>query len=369
MKITGIISEYNPFHHGHRYHIDETRKLTDCDVLINVMSGNFVQRGEPAIIDKWKRAKAAIEQGCDLVLELPYTYAVQSSDHFAYGAIETLKLAQIDALVFGSESNDIAQLKHYAKTPYECYKAQQTSGISLSKAMEKVHTRMPSNDILGISYLKALINSSITPYTIQRTNGYHDVDITQKICSATAIRKALANKQNITHATPMYDQLQEPHYIQSYYPYLQTLFCTMSKDILKTYFLVDEGIESLFIKQAHLCTDFDTFLNACISKRYARSSIQRTLMHILTQTTKAEMNTLPRLQHIRVLAFNTTGRTYLHHLKKQEACIISSRFNQIPQPYRDIEIRSTYAYAIPCSLKQRKELALAELQPPIYLAI
>lgn len=367
MIITGIVSEYNPFHYGHRYHIEQTRNTTQCDVLINVMSGNFVQRGEPAIIDKWKRAKVAIEQGCDIVLELPYPFVVQSSDHFASGAIETLKLAGIDSLVFGSESNDIEQLKTYAKVPFSTYKEKQVNGISLAKAMEEVHQRITSNDMLGISYIKAIANSSITPFTIQRTNGYHDTDIKQSISSATAIRQALSKSQSIQHTTPMAKQLTQPIYLKDYYPYIQTYLSTISKDDLKTYFLVDEGIESLLISQARCHNDFEEFMNACISKRYARSSIQRTLLHILTQTKKKEINTLPPLQHIRILAFNERGKQYLHTLKKQEDVCIASRFNQIPEPYRSMELRSTYAYAYPFSSEKRKEVIAAELQAPIYV--
>lgn len=369
MKITGIVSEYNPFHYGHRHHIEQTRKITHCDVLINVMSGNFVQRGEPAITDKWKRAKVAVEQGCDLILELPYPYVVQSSDNFAYGAVETLKLAGIDTLVFGSESNDIERLKTYAKIPFSTYKEKQINGISMAKAMEGVHPRMNSNDMLGISYIKALADSTISPYTIQRTNGYHDTTIEETISSATAIRQALANKQSIQHTTPMAHQLQDAIYLKDYYPYLQTYLRIASKDDIKKHFLVDEGIEALLIRQARAHDIFEDFMNACISKRYARSSIQRTLIHILTQTKKEEINALPKLQHIRVLAFNEQGKRYLHMVKKQENILIASRFNQIPEPYRSIELRSTFAYASPYTADKRKEIIAAELQAPMYIRL
>lgn len=368
MNITGIISEYNPFHNGHRYHIEQTRRIRPCDVLINVMSGNFVQRGEPAIIDKWKRAKEAIQQGCDLVIELPYPFVVQRSDYFAYGAIETLKLAGIDHLVFGSESNDIELLKTYAKTPFSLYKEHQLQGISMAKAMENVHMHMSSNDILGIAYIKALRNSNIIPYTIQRTNNYHDLSVQSTIASASAIRVALQQNISITHVTPMADQIVEPLYLENYYPYLQTVLTTIDKKELRSFFLVDEGIESLLIKQALLHNQFDHFLTSCISKRYTRSSIQRTLIHILTRTKKEEINQLPKLKHMRILAFNTIGKQHLHFLKKKTNVIIASRFNQIPEPFRSMEIRSTNAYSYPFSLEKRKEVRDSELQPPIYVS-
>lgn len=366
MKVTGIVTEYNPFHYGHLHHLQQTRVITGCDVLVNVMSGNFVQRGEPAVCDKWIRAKTAVEQGCDLVLELPYPYVVQRGDIFAAGAVETLKLAGINALVFGSETNDLERLTKLAETSYEDYKEHHTDGVSFAKAMEQVHGAISSNDILGISYIKALKGTGIIPYTIQRTNGYHDHDLAN-ISSATAIRKALDRGDDITAVTPMADELYAPHRMKDYYPYLQSLLSTLSKESLKEIFLVDEGIESLLVTKARSTYEWEEFLDACISRRYARSSIQRTLTHILTATTKQEINVLPPLSHIRVLAFNDTGKKYLKTLK--EKTVISSRFNQIPEPYRSIELRAAYAYAISLPLDKRKEVIDRELQPPVYVRL
>ncbi|MFQ7538541.1 MAG: nucleotidyltransferase family protein [Clostridium sp.] len=124
MRSCGIVTEYNPFHNGHRYHIEQARRVSGCDALLAVMSGNFVQRGECAIVDKWTRAKAAIQAGCDLVIELPYPYVVQRSDIFARQAVALLQLAGIDTLVFGSETTDMQQLHRLADTSYEHYQKQ-----------------------------------------------------------------------------------------------------------------------------------------------------------------------------------------------------------------------------------------------------
>ena len=366
MKVTGIVTEYNPFHYGHLHHLRQTRSLTNCDVLINVMSGNFVQRGEPAVCDKWTRAKTAVIQGCDLVVELPYPYVVQRGDIFAQGAIDTLKLAGIDSLVFGSETNDIERLKEYAKTSYDQYKTAHTDGVSFAKALEQIHGVVSSNDILGISYIKALANTNITPYTIQRTNGYHDQQL-QPISSATAIRAALTQGLAVEEFTPMAKDLTQPHLIADYYPYLQTLLSTISRVELQKYFLVDEGIESLLIRKARTCYTWEEFISECISKRYSRSSIQRTLTHILTHTYKQEINELPPLSHIRILAFNDIGKAYLKSIK--ENVVIASRFKQIPEPYRSIELRATYAYAANLCLEKRKEVIDRELQPPVYVSV
>ena len=115
MQVCGIVTEYNPFHNGHQYHITQARSIRNCDCLIAIMSGNFVQRGEPAIIDKWERAACAVAHGVDIVIELPYPYATQSADIFAQGAIRLLTLANVNHMVFGSECNDIEKLKHLSE--------------------------------------------------------------------------------------------------------------------------------------------------------------------------------------------------------------------------------------------------------------
>lgn len=163
MRSCGIVTEYNPFHNGHRYHIEQARRISGCDALLAVMSGNFVQRGECAIVDKWTRAKAAIQAGCDLVIELPYPYVVQRSDIFARQAVALLQLAGINTLVFGSETTDMQQLHRLADTSYEHYQKQRKNGISMAKTLEMVHGRVASNDILGMAYLRALKDSAIQP--------------------------------------------------------------------------------------------------------------------------------------------------------------------------------------------------------------
>lgn len=367
MKICGIVTEYNPFHNGHAYHIQKAKEATNCDVLIAIMSGNFVQRGECAITDKWARAKAAISAGCDLVIELPYPFVVQRADIFAKHAVDILDIAGINSLVFGSETSDIEHLSKLANTTYEEYQKQRKNGISMAKTLEKIHGKVNSNDILGMAYLRAVTNKNITPIAIQRTNGYHDQDINNTISSATAIRKAIKEGNCISHTTSMSEYLTNPVFMEDYYPYIQTLLLTTSKEELRKRFLVDEGIENLFVKQANIHMDWESFITSCISNRYPRSSIQRSLIHILTQTNKYEIDTLPTCDFLRVLAFNDIGRKHLKHLKKQEIKIAAS-FHQIPQPYRDIFIRITNAYAYAFDTTKRKEIMDSEVQSPIYIS-
>ncbi|MDE6476136.1 MAG: nucleotidyltransferase family protein [Erysipelotrichaceae bacterium] len=365
MHITGIITEYNPFHNGHQYHIQETKKKTNCDLLINVMSGNFVQRGEPAICDKWKRAKKAIEHGCDIVIELPFIYATQSADFFAEAAIQCLQLAGVQDVVFGSETNDLDKLYKLASIQTHDYKHYMKDGLSLIQAYTKQNGNIQPNDILGINYIKYLQSTSIKPYTIQRTNQYHGEDIQNSIASATAIRKAFYNQLPIEHATCMAKELILDFSMKHYYPYIQTLLCTLDKQYLSQLFLMDEGIENHLIKQAKLHQNFDDFLNACISKRYTKSKIRRTLIHLMTQTTKHQVNSLPPLQHLRILAFNDKGRKYLKELKEQVH--IASKFTQIPKEYREMELKAAHVYAYPLNDENKQSILASELQSAIYI--
>ena len=356
MKVCGIVSEYNPFHYGHRYHIQKTKELTHCDILINVMSGHFVQRGEAAIADKWSRAQQAVQEGCDIVIELPYPYAVQSADGFAYGAITSLSLAGVDSIVFGSETNDMDALKQLAS---------QNIPKDPTRSMAQSY-EVKSNDILGIAYLKALKDTSITPYTIQRTNDYHDLEVSDSIASASAIRHHFMNGEDIEHLTPMSNQLMKEVEMNHYFPYLQTLLLTMEPNALSNIFLMEEGLENRMIECAKESTSMKSFVDCCISKRYTRSRIQRTLVHLLTQTSKQMIGDLPKLSHIRILAFNDTGRTYLKELKQRDTRI-ASKFNQIPASYRTLDLKAAAAYGIPFSPQERLALLKKEVSSPLLV--
>lgn len=358
MKICGIVCEYNPFHNGHVYHIRKTREITNCELLICVMSGNAVQRGEFAITDKWTRARAAIEAGCDLVVELPYPYVVQRGDRFAHGALRTLALAGVQELVFGSESNDLRLLQQMAKD-LKKQSAVTQKDISCAKALEDtLNGKLSSNDMLGVFYIQEARQYGIIPHTLQRTNQYHEVSLHSPIASATAIRKAYLEHRSIQDYTPMKSDSFHEHTWNDYYSYLQLLLATTTNDRLASFFLMDEGIENLFKKQIQ-CSTFDDFLSACISKRYTRTKIQRTLMHLLTQTTKAEINALAPISYLRPLAFNAKGQAHLRTLSKQEI-VIASRFKDIPTAYRQLEMRSTIAYAYPFEDIKRQQILQRE---------
>lgn len=363
IKITGIVCEYNPFHNGHILHIKKTRELTEPDVLICVMSGNFVQRGEPAITNKWDRAATAIRHGVDLVVELPFIYATQSADAFAQGSIETLKLLKVDNIVFGSESNDIKKLEELLLIDDDI-SSLKAEGISSAMAYERLYGGLHPNDILGLNYVKHARNNDIEAYTIQRTNSYHNQNMEGSISSATAIRNQIYKHEDYEYGTPMKD-LNDSFKMEHYYPYIKMLLLTTPAKELKKSFLMDEGIENNLIKNCKIADAYEEFLNLCISKRYTKSSIQRTLVHLMNHTYKNDADFLPELNHVRILAFNQKGKDYLHTLK--EDIIIASKFNQIPSPYREMELKATQVYAYPLSVAKQKEMAATELQPPRYI--
>lgn len=368
-NICGIVAEYNPFHNGHQYHIQQARISTQADLVIAVMSGNWVQRGEPAIIDKWTRANVAVKNGVDLVVELPYAFATQSASQFAHGAITLLKELGITRLAFGSECANLDNLIEIANTSISPNNIQEMmqEGTSYPKAYSLLTTQMLPNDILAICYLKEIQGTNITPVLIPRTSSYTS-DALDDICSAYAIRNALRKKQSIIGTTPMEEVLvNEPlHFIGQYYPYFRTLLLTSSKTHLQQTFLINEGIENHLFKQAEKNETWDGFLNDATSWRYTASRIRRSVVQILNQIQKEDINQLPPLTTIRTLAMNNNGRAYLHDIKKSDIQI-ANRFAEIPTGYREMEYKTTMLYASTLDEQKRNELLKKELGGPILI--
>ena len=362
-KICVIVVEYNPFHNGHIYHANKARELTNCDVLIGIMSGNFVQRGEVAIIDKWKRVNTALDYGLDLIVELPYIYANQSASNFAKGAITIAKLLKANYLVFGSEINDIEVLKELASVNINVdnLKENMKKGYSFPYSYSLLAGSYYPNDILGIAYLKELNNTNIIPMCIQRTNNYYDLDINNSISSASAIRNATYNNKEISHTTKM--TLDYHNCNDNYFNYLKLLLMTLPKSQLKNIFLVNEGIENHLFKTIKSSDNYDDFINKSITKRYTKGRIQRVCMNIINHITTDEVANLKPLDYIRPLGFNKTGQLYLKDIKKQ--LYIASDFSMIPKGYQDMEIKTTYTYISVLDESIKKEVLKRELSGPI----
>ncbi len=368
MHTCGIIAEYNPFHDGHAYQINETRKRTGCDTVIVVMSGNWVQRGEPAITDKWKRAEAAVENGADVVIELPCFYALQAASQFAHGGITLLKKAGIEYLSFGSECGNLENLLDIADTPVnpDHLRAALDTGMSYPKAYSLLTSTMMPNDILAVSYLKEIKDTSIKPVVIQRTAGYLD-DKLQDYASALAIRKALKEHVSVKDYTPMADVLENSIHVtmDQFYPYFRTYISMTPAEDLGKMFLIKEGIQNHMKKYAIQCSTYNEFLNAAVTHRYTAGRIRRSMVHMMLQITSEEVKNLPPLDTLRILAFNDQGRKWLH--SKRDDIKTASRFADIPRPWREMEYRSTLLYTSVLPEQERKRLLDLEIKGAHYI--
>jgi len=328
MQATGIIAEYNPFHNGHLYHIQETKRLTQQPLIV-VMSGSFMQRGEPAVLSKWKRASCAVQGGADLVLELPCVFTLRSAEFFAKGAVQLLAATGcVNTLSCGTEH---PQSDFVAAARLACSAEAQArlrellqSGLSYAQAWEKIlgantAFRTP-NDILALEYTKALLQTAadIQPLYLQRTDeGYNSTAIGNSIASASAIRRAMADgNESWQQAVPdyMHAALAAGGYdAQLLWQLLKYRLRLLTPQQLAERCEASEGIENLLSKAAD-CTSLQAALAACSSKRYTASRIRRLLLQIILDRPKTVwQQQVPA--YLRVLAFNNTGRQLLHKMK------------------------------------------------------
>ena len=360
MKKTGIIIEYNPFHNGHLYHLKKARELTDPDVLIAVCSGNYNLRGDLSVLNKFEKTEAALSHGVDLVIELPYLYTTQNANVFGTKAVGLLKQFRIDKLVFGSESNNLDELKKYAELSIDVTRLKELmhEGISYPKAYGLLSASLYPNDLLAVTYLRALKDTDIEPVSIQRTNDYLSQEM-GIIPSATAIRKALKEHRDIIDAVPY--PVKEPVFIDDLYPYLRRLLFTLDSKELSEIFLIEEGIENLLKENALKYDTFEEFLDASISRRYTRSRLQRTCLQIMNHVTKEEVKALKETDYIRVLGFNEKGRKLLRD-RKEELNIVT-QFKNLPEGYKEIEWKTSLIYA--SLLKDPQAYLKQELKGPI----
>ena len=328
MQATGIIAEYNPFHNGHLYHIQETKRLTQQPVIV-VMSGSFMQRGEPAVLSKWQRASCAVQGGADLVLELPCVFTLRSAEFFAKGAVQLLAATGcVNTLACGTEH---PQSDFEAAASLACSAKAQTrlrellqSGLSYAQAWEKIlganTTFRTPNDILALEYTKALLQTAtdIQPLYLQRTDeGYNSTSIANSIASASAIRRAMADgNESWQQAVPDYTHaaLATGGYdAQLLWLLLKYRLRLLSPQQLAERCEASEGIENLLRKAAD-CASLQSALAACSSKRYTASRIRRLLLQILLDRPKAVWQQQTPA-YMRVLAFNNIGRQLLHRMK------------------------------------------------------
>jgi len=335
MNVIGIICEYNPFHNGHLYHINKVKELYPDSILICIVNGYFMQRGEVSILTKWQKAEIALNYGIDLVVELPFEFASQSADIFAKGAVEILKNLGADTLVFGSECNDIEKLTLAAKKQIESTDYNNTvkellnNGENYPTAMSKALGTFINtpNDILGLCYIKEIIlqKANITPVTIKRTNDYHSLDTNNNIISASAIRNLITENKDIRKFVPCGFKFNVCNYNKFFELLKYQIITNNNLSLIQT---VDEGIENRILKYINTCNNHLELINKIKTKRYTYNKINRMFIHILTNFTKEKAYNIS-LKYIRILGFNSTGKTYLNKIKKNTNVPLIVKFDNL----------------------------------------
>ena len=317
MRASGLVVEYNPFHNGHRFHLEKACEIDKESVKIAVMSGDFVQRGEPAVVNRWKRAEMALKNGIDIAVELPIFYSCQSAEIFAIGAVGILNELKCNNIIFGSETSNINALKEIAEIEENAeFKNKIKEYLSNGESYPTAHSRalkelkgnditFASNDILGLEYIKAMKywNSSMEPLLIKREKtGYYGENIDEGFASATAVRKFL--KEN--------------------------------KDILSDIQDMEKGYENRLYEMAVKNYDFGKFYEEIVSKRFTHGRTQRVLIHILTGITQELTQRIKKeVPYIKILGFTDKGREYLNYLKKEENNKIITSMKNIKDKFSD----------------------------------
>lgn len=352
-KVLGIVCEYNPFHNGHLYHIIQSKKISGADYTIAIMTGNFTQRGDVSLVDKWSKAQMALLSGVDLVIELPVIYSVSSAENFAEGAVKILNsLKIVDNISFGSETKDINLLDRIAEVLYNEPKEYQTllshelsKGLSYPKARENAlmmylndvrrfaNVLSSPNNILGIEYLKALRKSKshMLPICIPRVGaGHNDTTYSKNIASATTVRNFVSSNKYDTlefkRLLPMStysilaDNIKKGHIINGLANFEKEILYTLRKMSLGEIANlpdVSEGLEYKIKNAANSCNSLIEFFNIVSSKRYAKTRISRILVYALLGITKKDMQlSKSATPYVRVLGFNKDGQNLLSMISR-----------------------------------------------------
>ena len=365
--VLGIIAEYNPFHNGHLYQIEEAKRQTGAEYVVAIITGNFAQRGNTALVNKWVKAQMALENGVDIVLELPTVYSISSAENFAEGAIKVLdSLKIVDTLCFGTETGDFAALNNIANILYNEPKEyvailnhELGKGLSFPKARENAlmmylndikryaNIMSGSNNILGIEYLKALkrLKSDMKPFTIERKKVYYnDEKIVDEFASATAIRKLIATEQydDLRKVMPrnsyilLKEEIRKGNYVLDLVKYEKEIIYELRKMSVKEIAElpdVSEGLEHAIKSAADSCNNLIDLVNIIKSKRYTQTRIQRILLYALLGITKKDMqNSKKVVPYARVLGFNARGKEML-----SDICNINPKIQMVTSVKKYLE--------------------------------
>lgn len=360
-KVLGIICEYNPFHNGHLYQLNESIKKVNPDYVVCIMSGNFVERGNTALINKWARAQMALSCGANIVIELPTIYSISSAENFASGAIKILNSLGSDVyLSFGSECGDISVLDKFADVLYReppeyitMLNHELSKGLSFPKARENAmllyindirnsaNVLSGSNNILGIEYLKQIkkTNSKIKPITIKRIGtNYNTTSINNNFASATAIREMLLSKKSVKSLMPktaysiLKEELSNGRFVLDISKFereiIYKLRC-MSLEQIKNLPDVSEGLENKIKNAANSCNNISDLISQIKSKRYTLTRINRILLYTLLDITKEDYsNSQKVIPYLHILGINEDGKFLLSELSKNKKLNIITSVKQ-----------------------------------------
>lgn len=343
MKISAVICEYNPFHNGHKYQIEQIKK--ENDAVICIMSGDFVQRGDVAVFDKHERTKAALLSGADLVIMLPACFSLNTAERFAYGGVSLCEsLGVVDNICFGSECGDIKKLTLAAdlliNEPYEVSKKIKElldGGMSYPKARMEAFSGLidgelltEPNNILAIEYIKALknISSKIKPSTIKRYKaGYHDENPSDEFASASAVRDMIFSKEEYLKYIPknVYEIYsgESTSDIQELDDILMYKIRTTSPEEIAKINDVTEGLENRIKSSLQGCYGFDEVVEFVKTKRYTQTKIRRILLSLILGIDKQLSLNAP--EYIRVLGMNKKGKEILSKIKKKSSLPIITK--------------------------------------------
>ena len=348
-KIIGIIAEYNPFHNGHLYQIKKIREKYKDATIVVVSSSSFTQRGEISLLNKFDKTKVALNNGVDLVIELPYVYSTQSSDIFASAAIKILNYLKINTLCFGTERDNIDDIKICAQTQLNnpeydiLVKKYLNDGFNYPTALNKALKSLVNieitepNELLALSYIKEIISNklNIDIFNIKRTNDYHDIESNESIVSASNIRNKLINNIDIKDKVPsdVYDILKNIKFNNKYFEFLK--YKINSESDLEKYLDVDEGLSTRIRNAINESNNLEELIQNIKTKRYTYNKISRMLNHILCSFTKDERDDVKNIEYIRILGFNDTGQRHLNNIKNDLSINILNKYDT---SYRALEI-------------------------------
>ena len=348
-KIIGIVAEYNPFHNGHLYQIKKIREKYKDATIVVVCSSSFTQRGEISLLNKFDKTKVALNNGVDLVIELPYVYSTQSSDIFASAAIKILNYLKINTLCFGTERDNIDDIKICAQTQLNnpeydiLVKKYLSDGFNYPTALNKALKSLVNieitepNELLALSYIKEIISNklNIDIFNIKRTNDYHDIESNESIVSASNIRNKLINNIDIKDKVPsdVYDILKNIEFNNKYFEFLK--YKINSESDLEKYLDVDEGLSTRIRNAINESNNLEELIQNIKTKLYTYNKISIMRNHILCSFTKHERDDVKNIEYIRILGFNDTGQRHLNNIKNDLTINILNKYDT---SYKALEI-------------------------------